>query len=152
MPVTDFDELLGLGPDRAATEDSSVPFGVIGSPVAAAEIAARLSSNLYAQLSDSDDEAVVRAASRATVHVGAIAARLGKVLDLDESVSREIVLLFTIYELHMALGHEAAGKEYRLKAKDLIVAAYGNFPESGSPAEGPAQAAAVVTPKRRSYP
>jgi len=152
MSVTEFDDLLGEDPTVAATTGTSVTYGAAGIPIAPAEIRDRLSANLYAQLSDGDDATVVRASERATVHVGAVAARLGKTLDLDETVTREIVVLFTIYELHMALGHEAAGKEYRLKAKDLIIAAYGGFPESGSAAEAPSPAAAVVTPGRRAYP
>jgi hypothetical protein len=152
MPATDFDDLVGTDPIVSATPGTSVPFATIGTPIVPAEVRDRLSSNLYLQLSDGDDAAVIRAAERAVIHTGAIAARLGSTLDLDETVPREIVLLMTIYELHMALGHEAAGKEYRIKAKDLIVSAFGNFPETGSPAEAAAPAAAVVIPRRRSFP
>lgn len=152
MPITDFDDLLGPDPATAATAGTTVPFAIAGAPIAPPEIQDRLSANLYAQLSDGDDATVVRAAERATIHVGAIAARLGKTLNLDETVAREIVVLFTIYELHMALGHADAGKEYRMKAKDLIISTFGNFPEAGTPVEAPQAAAAVVTPARRSYP
>ena len=152
MPITDFDDLLGEDPTIAATLGTSVSYGAAGSPITPAEIRDRLSPNLYAQLSDGEDASVIRAAERATIHVGTIAARLGKPLNLDDQATREIVLNMTIYELHMALGHEAAGKEYRIKAKDLIISAFGNFPESGSAAEAPSTAGGVVTPQRRAFP
>jgi hypothetical protein len=152
MPITDFDDLLGAPPSTATTPGTSVPFAVIGVPLAASEVRDRLSPALYSQLSNDDDTVVVRAAERATIHVGTIAARLGKQLNLDNQVMRDIALNMTVYELHMALGHEEAGKEYRIKSKDLIIAAFGNYPEAGSTSEAPAQVASVTTPVRKAYP
>jgi hypothetical protein len=65
---------------------------------------------------------------------------------------REIVLAMTIYELHLALGHEEAGREYRIKAKDLIVAAFGDYPEAGSGQEAKIPAMAVKTARRKAFP
>jgi len=152
MTTTDFDDLLQDETDPVATAGITIPVTTIGTPIESSEVQGRLAPNLFLQLSEGDDAAVIRASERATLHVGTIAARLGKALDLDDRVSREIVLNFTIYELHMALGHEAAGKEYRMKGRDLIVAAFGEFPESGSPAAPASPAAAVAVSPRRSYP
>jgi hypothetical protein len=65
---------------------------------------------------------------------------------------REIVLNLTVYEMHMALGHEEAGREYRLAAKDLIVAAFGDYPEAGREQEAKVPAAAIKLAIRRRLP
>jgi hypothetical protein len=152
MRNTDFDDLLGPRDSAAVTEQLSVPRETKGTPIAAAEVAARLAPSLYAQLADGDESTVTRAAERATTQVSIIAARLGRVLDLNDQAMREIVLLMTIYELHMALGHEEAGREYRIRAKDLIVAAFGDYPEAGSSQEAKIPAGAVKQAHRRPYP
>jgi hypothetical protein len=152
MRKTDFDDLLDMGKPIAVTEQLAVSYSVIGSPVTAAEVAQRLAPSLYAQLANGDETSVVRAAERATIHIGTISSRLGRKLNLDDTVMREIVLDMTIYELHMALGHEEAGHEYRIKAKDLIVAAFGDYPEAGSSQEAKVPAGAVKTAHRRRYP
>lgn len=151
MSITDFDDLLG-GASAAVTEQLGIAYSAKGSALTAAEVAKRLSPSLYAQLANGSEDAVLRAAERATVHIGTISARLGRPLDLDDTVMREIVLDMTIYELHLALGHEEAGREYRIKAKDLIVAAFGDYPEVGSSQEAKTPAGAVKRAPRRPYP
>jgi len=123
-------------------------FNPLGDPVTPEEVAERLSKNLYTQLSDGSDDTVWGAISRAVIYIGAVLRRLNVPYDFDNKIVREIVLMHTIYELHIALGHEEAGKEYRIKARDIIRAAWGDFPESNSPPEKGA-AAAVVTPSKR---
>jgi hypothetical protein len=150
MPLTEYDDL--LVPQSSVTAALSLPYAVIGTPIAASEIADRLSEKLYEQLSGGVDSVVVSAAERATVHIGVLTARVGKRLDLDDTVMREIVVLMTIYELHMALGNESAGREYRLKAKDLIVATFGNFPEGDKPTEASPPVAAIKLGRRRAIP
>ena len=130
-------------PDEQEPEAEFRPFG---SPVTPDEVAARLSQNLYVQLSDGSDAAVLAAVRRAEVYVGAVLSYLGRTLDLDDRVMREIVLMQTVYELHMALGHEEAGREYRIQAKNTIIAAYGAFPDSDT-ASRPEPAAAVAVPQ-----
>ena len=152
MGITEFDDLLDMRHPASVTEQLAIAYNVVGSSITAAEVANRLAPALYSQLADGDESSVVRAAERATIHIGTIAARLGRPLNLDDTVMREIVLDMTIYELHMKLGHEEAGREYRIKAKDLIVAAFGDYPEAGSAQEGKPPAAAVKQAHRRPYP
>jgi hypothetical protein len=152
MRTTDFDDLLEQRSAAAVTEQLAITYTSNGSPITAAEVSARLAPSLYAQLADGDDSSVIRAAERATIHIGTIAARHGRPLDLDDTVMREIVLDMTIYELHMKLGHEEAGREYRIKAKDLILAAFGDYPESGSAQDARVPVGAVKTAHRRIYP
>ena len=56
--------------------------------------------------------------------------------------------MHTIYELHIALGHEEAGREYRIQAKNMIIAAYGSFPDSDSQQTAAESGGAVVTSPR----
>lgn len=151
MEKTGFDDLLEQK-GSAATESSSTAYSAAtGTAIAPTEVATRLSPSLYAQLSDGNENTVIRASERAIIHIGTILARLGKRVDLDDPVTREIVLLFTIYELHMALGHEEAGREYRIKAKDLIVAGFGSYPEAAKEEMGAAMGA-ITVPKRKLFP
>jgi hypothetical protein len=125
-------------------------FAPFGAPITTEEIRERLSPNLYDQLSEKSDDTAANAVSRAEIYIGAVLNYLGVRLDLDAPVIREIVLMHTVYELHMALGHEEAGREYRIQAKNTIVAAFGSFPDSDSAApERPAVAAVAVPPKPR---
>jgi DNA gyrase/topoisomerase IV subunit B len=152
-PNTDFDDLVeSRERETASTASRSSSYRVTGSAITADEVKARLAEALYTQLEDGSAANVIRASERAVIHVGAIAARLGKILNLDDTVEREIVLNFTIYELHMALGHEEAGKEYRLKAKDLIIAAWGGYPEADKETGASVPLGAVTTEKRKPYP
>jgi hypothetical protein len=129
---------------------TAVSFAPFGSPVAVEEVRKRLGRNLYDQLSEKSGDTVTNAISRAEVYVGAVLNYLGARFDLDAPVIREIVLMQTVYELHMALGHEEAGREYRTQAKNTIVAAFGSFPDSDSAApERPAVAAVAVPPKAK---
>jgi uncharacterized repeat protein (TIGR02543 family) len=140
-----FDDLLRYS-QTAATKSGAIKPAIIGTSIVASEVAARLSPNLYGQLSNEDTTVVTRAAARAALQVSITVAPFGKVLDLDDIVSREIVLLMTIYEMHMALGHEEAGKEYRVRAKDLLVSVYGKFPEANDQSEArPAVGAITVS-------
>ena len=147
MPFVDE---LPLGGAAPAPPRQAVIFTPFGTPVTVEEIKARLSRNLYDQLSEKSSDTVAKAVSRAEVYTGAILRYLNVRFDLDAPVIREIVLMQTVYELHMALGHEEAGREYRTQAKNTIIAAFGSFPDSDSAApEKPAAAAVAVPPKTK---
>jgi hypothetical protein len=124
-------------------------FAPFGEAVTPEEVAGRLSRNLYGQLADGSDDTVREAITRAGIYVGAVLRRLSVPYNLDDKVVREVVLIHTVYELHIALGHEEAGKEYRAKARDIIRAAWGDYPEAESAPEKGAAAAVAVPPKRR---
>jgi len=126
-------------------------FSPFGEPVTPEEVSIRLSKNLYDQLADGSDDTVLEAITRAGIYIGAVLRRFGVPYNLDDKLVREVVLIHTVYELHIALGHEEAGREYRVKAKDIIRAAWGDFPEAdSSPEKG--TAAAVTPPKKRQKP
>jgi hypothetical protein len=134
--------------DGGAPARPAVIFTPFGTPVAAEEIRKRLSRNLYCRHSEKSADTSANAVSRAEIYTGAILKYLRVRFDLDEPVIREIVLMQTVYELHMALGHEEAGREYRTRAKDTITAAFGSFPEGDTAApEKPVAAAAAVPAK-----
>jgi len=126
-----------------------VAFAPFGEPVTPEEVAGRLSRNLYAQLADGSDDTVRDAITRSQIYVGSVMRRLGVSFNLDDKVVREVVLIHTVYELHIALGHEEAGREYRIKARDIILAAWGSFPDSDNAPEKGAAAAVAVPPKRK---
>jgi hypothetical protein len=148
MPLPE--ELPLDGIPAPAPSRQTVAFAPFGAPITTEEIRKRLSPNLYDQLSEKSDDTAANAVSRAEIYVGAILNYLGSRLDLDAPVIREIVLMHTVYELHMALGHEEAGREYRIQAKNTIIAAFGSFPDSDSAApERLAVAAVAVPPKPR---
>ena len=122
-----------------------VPFAPLGSPVTADEIRARLSESLYEQLSEGKDETVMQAVNRAMIYIGAVLRRFDEPYNLDDKIVRELVLIHTIYELHIALGHEEAGREYRMKARDIILARYGSYPDAEKESDtGPADGAIRV--------
>jgi hypothetical protein len=123
-------------------------FAPFGTPIAPEEVRRRLSRNLYDQLSEKSPDTTMNAVSRAEIYIGAILGYLKVRLDLDAPVIREVVLMQTVYELHMALGHGEAGAELRKQVKNTIVAAFGAFPDGDSAAsERPAAAAVAVPPK-----
>ena len=146
MPLPE--ELPLDGSAASSPSRQAAAFAPFGAPIGAAELRERLSRNLYDQLSEKSDDTAMKAVSRAEIYVGAVLRYLGVALDLDAPVIREIVLMQTIYELHMALGHEEAGREYRTQAKNTIVAAFGSFPDSDSAAPERAPAAAVAVPPK----
>lgn len=150
MNYSDFDDLV---PQKgtAATRIKEVPTAVSSGTISPEEVKGRLSSGLYETLSDGSNENTIRAIERASIHVKAIINRLGKTFTIDEPVIRETVLLYTIYELHMALGHEEAGRECRIKARDLIIAAYGDYPETEKSTNG-AALGAITVPARKLFP
>lgn len=123
-----------------------IPFAPFGTPVTTEEVGKRLSNNLYKQLSDGDEDFVESAIARAQVYIGTILSWLKVQFDLDNGTVREIVLMQTVYELHMALGHEEAGREYRTQMKNTVIAAYGSFPDSESNETTKNTAASVITP------
>jgi hypothetical protein len=132
----------------ASAPRQAVSFAPFGTPITVNEVRNRLGRNLYDQLSEKSGDTVMNAVSRAEVYVGAVLNYLNVRLDLDAPVIREIVLMQTVYELHMALGHEEAGREYRTQAKNTIIAAFGSFPDSDTAApEKPAVAAVALPPK-----
>lgn len=151
MELTGFDDLLESRGSAATKAYTTTP-AVSGAPITADEIKDRLSSRLYDQLSDGTDETVIRASERAVLHVAAIYSRLGLTLNLDDPVSREVATLFTVYELHLALGNEEAGREYRLKAKDMIIAAYGDYPEAEKPVSEKPAIGAITVPGKKDWP
>ena len=143
-------EELGIADIPVARPETAVVFTPLGEPVTPEEVAARLSQNLYNALADGSDDTVRDAITRAGIYIGAVLRRLRVPYNLDDKVVREVVLIHTIYELHIALGHEEAGKEYRIKARDIIRAAWGDFPEAESaPEKGAAAAVAVPKPRGR---
>jgi hypothetical protein len=144
MELSEIDQLTN------GTITKSITFAPFGEPIAVSEVSDRLSASLYEQLSEGKSENTEAAINRAVIYVGAVLRRLSVAFDLDSKVIREIVLLHTIYELHIALGHEEAGKEYRLKAKDIILAAFGEFPDTETQAP-PSSYAAISKPKRKPH-
>jgi hypothetical protein len=145
MPPVDELPIEGEAP---ASRWQAVSFTPFGTPIAVEAVRERLGKNLYDQLSEKSADTVTNALSRAEVYTGAILNYLHVRFDLDMPVIREIVLMQTVYELHMALGHEEAGREYRIQAKNTIVAAFGSFPDADSAApDKPAVAAVAVPPK-----
>jgi hypothetical protein len=146
MPPVDELPIDGFAAQSQARQAAA--FAPFGTPVTVEEVKKRLGRNLYDQLSEKSGDTVTNAIARAEVYVGAILNYLNVRLDLDAPVIREIVLMQTVYELHMALGHEEAGREYRIQAKNTIVAAFGSFPDSDSAApERPTVAAVAAPPK-----
>jgi hypothetical protein len=139
---------LGIG-DIPVEKPQVTSFSPFGEPVTPEEVAQRLSRNLYAQLADGSDDAVRDAITRAQIYIGSVLRRLRVPFNLDDKVVREVVLIHTVYELHIALGHEEAGREYRMKARDIILAAWGSFPDSETAPEKGAAAAVAVPPKRK---
>ena len=128
---------------------TTVNFAPLGEPVTPNEVRERLSNNLYIQLSEDSEDVTSAAINRAMIYVGAVLRRLSVPYDLDNTIVREVVLINTVYELHIALGHEEAGREYRLKARDIILAAWGEFPDTDNAMPEKAPAAAVVKPQRK---
>lgn len=118
----------------------------LGTAVTADEVKSRLSENLYQQLCDGDDANTLKAVSRAEIYAGSVFRRLHVTYSLDINVQREYVLCMTISELHLALGHDEAGKEYRIRAKDMILAAYGDYPDSTDKTPGNPAGASVSLP------
>ncbi|MGP1587274.1 MAG: hypothetical protein ACTTHG_02905 [Treponemataceae bacterium] len=113
-----------------AKKNKEVIFEPFGNDITTEEVSDCLSENLYQQLSDGSDEKVISAINRAKIYIGTVLSYLGVSLNLDDKIIRQIVIMQSIYELHLALGHEEAGREYRIQAKNTIIAAYGSFPES----------------------
>jgi hypothetical protein len=147
MPPVDELPLEGEAP---APPQQAAAFAPFGSPITVNEVRSRLGRNLYDQLSEKSGETVTNAISRSLIYVGAVLHYLSVRLDLDAPVIREIALMQTVYELHMALGHEEAGREYRTQAKNTIIAAFGSFPDSDSAApEKPAVAAVALLPRTK---
>jgi hypothetical protein len=140
---------LGITGIPVEKPQAAAAFTPFGEPVTPEEVAQRLSQNLYAQLADGSDDTVRDAITRAQVYVGSVLRRLRVPFNLDDKVVREVVLIHTVYELHIALGHEDAGREYRVKARDIILAAWGNFPDSDTAPEKGSAAAVAVPPKRK---
>lgn len=140
---------LGIDDIPVSNPDETITFSPFGKPITPEEVAQRLGKNLYGQLSEKSDDTVRAAVSRASIYVGSVVRRLNVPFNLDDNIVREVVLIHTVYELHIALGHEEAGREYRIKAKDIILAAWGNFPDSESAPEKGAAAAVAVPKKKR---
>ena len=142
-----------LGIDNIPVEkpDTHTIVAPFGEPVTPEEVSRRLGQNLYTQLADGSDETVNNAITRASIYIGSVMRIFRQPFDIDNKVIREVVLVYTIYELHMALGHEEAGREYCIKARDIIRAAWGDFPDSDSPPEKGVAASVAVPPKRKGF-
>lgn len=141
-------ELSELDIENIPAEDTNneVNFEPFGKSITVDEVSKRLSPNLYNQLSDGSDQFVLDAVERAQIYIGTVLSYLGVKLNLDDKVQREIILMQSLYELHMALGHEEAGREYRLQAKNTIISAFGSFPDSDNQAIAKTSAAVVIKP------
>lgn len=126
-----------------------VNFNPFGQTITAEEVSKRLSDNLYRQLSDDSETFVLDAISRAEVYIGTLLKWKNISFNLDNQTIREIVLMQTLYELHMALGHEEAGREFRTQMKNTFIAAFGSFPDSDNTTKAEqASAAQVVAPPK----
>jgi hypothetical protein len=136
---------------NASDRIAPINFTPFGTAITVEEISERLSASLYAQLSENDDSRTMAAVQRAQVYVASVLRRLNVSFNLDNKAVREVVLIHAIYELHIALGHEEAGREYRLKAKDIIIAAWGEFPDTDNATAAPSAIAALARPKRRTW-
>lgn len=111
------------------------------------EVRARLSHNLYEQLSDGSEEFVLEALRRAKVELDSVLGWLGVPVDSAVPVQREALLYLAVYHLHLALGHEDEGSEFRRMAQLLVSNHYGSYPASGEePASGGIAAGVVVAP------
>lgn len=142
-------EEYGIDGIPAETTRKEADFSPFGTAVTKDDVAECLSQNLYTQLSERSDKFVLDAVNRAETYIGAVLSYLHVKFDLDDRLVRQIVLMQSIYELHMALGHEEAGREYRIQAKNTIIAAYGSFPDTDNADTVPhAPAASVARPKR----
>ncbi len=131
----------------AKSAKKQISFSPFGTAVTKEEVENRLSANLYKQLSDGSDKFVTDAVARAEVYIGTILHWLNVQFDLDNATIREIVLMQALYELHMALGHEEAGREYRTQMKNTVIAAFGSFPDTdNTQTVQRAPAAQVVVP------
>ena len=119
--------------DTPTDEESAPPAPLSVDGVLVSEVQARLSHNLYQQLSDGSEEFVLEAMKRAKVELSSVLDWLNVFLDLEVPVQREAFLHLTVYHLHLALGHEDEGTEYRAMAKSLIANAYGNYPAESAP-------------------
>jgi len=130
--------------ESVSSEAPAVP----GTAITVEEVGNRLSDKLYRQLSDGSESFVQKAIYRAEIYVMAIISRFGLTYTLDDQTMREITLVMTIAELHIALGNIEGAKELRLKAKDLVLAAYGDYPDTDSTTEAEGkQVGAVSRPK-----
>lgn len=134
--------------DSSADGESNPPTAPSVDGVLVSEVAARLSHNLYQQLSDGSEEFVCHAMRRAKVELEAVLSWIGVSIDLDVPVQREAFLHLTVYQLHLALGHEDEGAEYRAMAKSLIANAYGNYP-ADTPATAPSSGVVLGNPSPR---
>ena len=152
MSITGFDDLLDIPPPAISAGGTTTPYEVVGTPVTADDIKGRLIAHNYDQLSDGDDAAVLRSIAAAQIHAGTIMARLGKSLDLDTDTDREVTILLSIYEMYLRVGQGEAGREYRIRAKDLIIAAYGSYPEADAPQTPPLPVGALARPEQRRRP
>lgn len=131
--------------DTIPTQKPQIQSDPFGKTITVLEIENRLSVNLYTQLSEGEDETTLQAIQRAQIYVGAILRNFSIPFNLDDNIIREVVLLHTIYELHIALGHEEAGREYRTKAKDIILVTWGDFKDSEQPTGAKVSLASVTT-------
>lgn len=147
LPLTDVDDLLNTPSTKSSSATTTAT--VIGSPVLPTEVKSSLTGTLYDQLCNRNDAVAVAAIARACVHLSAIYARLKTSLNLDVASTRQTVIMWAIYELYMATGREEAGREWRIKAKDLIVASLGSYPEAAQQQEGRYPIGAVQVPSRR---
>jgi len=128
------DEYDITGIESAGTQDTK--FEPFGTAITVDDVASCLGENLYTQLSERSDQFVLDAVTRAQTYIGAVLSYLGQDFNLDSKIVRQVVLMQTVYELHMALGHEEAGREYRIQAKNTIIAAFGSFPDSEDKSRG----------------
>lgn len=123
-------ELNELEIDNIPAEDTNneVNFEPFGKEITVDEVAKRLSHNLYIQLSEDSDQFVLDAVERAQIYIGTVLSYLGVKINLEDKLHREIVLMQTIYELHMALGHEVGNIACRQKIQLFQPSALSQIP------------------------
>lgn len=108
------------------------------------EVRARLGHNLYEQLSDGSEDFVLEALRRAKVELDSVLGWLGVPVDSAVPVQREALLYLAVHQLHLALGHEEEGNEFRGMAQLLVSSHYGSYPATGQEAAAGGIATGVV--------
>ncbi len=136
--------------DDVTSVKETVKTDAFGTPVTPLDIESRLEENLYQALSDGNDETVLDRINSAQIYVGAILRNFGVDFNLDDSIIRELVILNTIYEMHLSHGHEEAGKEYRYRAKDIILVTWGDYKDNETQTVSNVQTLTVSTPRKGS--
>lgn len=112
-------------------------------------IKAAISAKLYSELTNDDNTIAERSIEAGIIRAEGFLAVVGKTLDLNLPLHRDIARLLTVYELYVYNGDAKGGSEYLTTATDLVSVHYGDVEKARTT---PPPAGAVATPKRRSLP